>query len=174
MSHQDIFGGMRAAMRRLGSTVSVVTARRGDERFAMTATALTSLSMEPPSLLVCVNRSAAIHPALSEAAEFCINVLAADQLVVASACGGKLKGDERFSEGTWAETESRLPYLVDAQANLVCDLDGKFDYGTHTVFIGRVKRIDTREQINPLGYLNGDYITAPGTAPALAVVAARS
>lgn len=164
MSQEDLIAGMRAAMRRLGSTVSVVTAVRDGERFAMTATALTSLSMDPPSLLVCVNRAAAMHAVLAEATEFCINVLASDQAAVASACGGRLKGDERFHEGTWDCTDSGVPFLVNAQANVCCVRDGHFDYGTHTVFIGRVKQVSTREAIDPLGYLDGAYIAAPARA----------
>ena len=61
----ELIGGMKQAMRRLAASVVVVTARDGDTRYAMAASACTSLSMEPPSILLCVNKTASIYPVLN-------------------------------------------------------------------------------------------------------------
>ena len=65
----------KLALRRLASAVAVVTCRDGQRRHAMTATAVNAMSMQPPSMIVCVNRSAAFHAAISSATSFAINIL---------------------------------------------------------------------------------------------------
>ncbi|MET4693421.1 flavin reductase family protein [Endozoicomonas lisbonensis] len=155
----DLKSSMLQAMRRLASSVSVVSCSGKAERHAMAATSVTSLSMDPPSLLVCVNQSTAMHSALAEGADFCINVLSLEQQDVSVACGGRLRGEERFAFGNWAKSEGGLPYLADAQSVLMCVQDGRYDYGTHTIFIGRIKSIQNSEDVNPLVYVDGRYTT---------------
>ncbi|KEQ19625.1 hypothetical protein GZ78_06945 [Endozoicomonas numazuensis] len=150
---------MKQSMRRLASSVSVVSSTNGSERHAMAATSVTSLSMDPPSLLVCVNKSTAMHEVLDEGVDFCINVLSQSQAEVSSACGGKLRGEERFTVGNWKESASGLPYLADAQSVLFLEQDGRYEYGTHTIFIGRVKDVQNSEAIDPLIYVDGRYTT---------------
>ena len=65
----------KLALRRLASSVAVVTCRDGQARHAMTATAVNAMSMQPPSMIVCVNRASAFHAAISRADSFAINVL---------------------------------------------------------------------------------------------------
>src|SRR5271170_5791965 len=72
---EPLMANAKLALRRLASSVSVVTCRLDGRNYAMTATAVSALSMEPPSMLVCVNRSAAFHGALNQASEFAINIL---------------------------------------------------------------------------------------------------
>ncbi len=147
------------SMRRLASSVSVVSTTNGSDRHAMAATSVTSLSMDPPSLLVCVNKSTAMHEVLDEGVDFCINVLSQEQAEVSSACGGKLKGEERFTVGNWKEVDSGLPYLADAQSIVMLEQDGRYEYGSHTIFIGKVKEVKNSEEINPLIYVDGRYTT---------------
>ena len=80
--------GFRAAMRRIAATVTIVTADDGERYHGMTATAVTSLSMEPPSLLVCINKKAFLHDILLRAGNFCINVLHQDQAELSAAFSG--------------------------------------------------------------------------------------
>lgn len=77
------------AMRHLASAVSVVTTGRGEQRTGFTASSVTSLSMEPPTLLVCLNRQSSAAPVLLEHGAFCINVLAKDQVDLADAFAGR-------------------------------------------------------------------------------------
>src|SRR5437868_8324021 len=86
----------RLALRRLASSVAVVTCHDGSARHAMTATAVNAMSMQPPSMIVCVNRAAAFHAAISKAASFAINLLHRNQVDISIGCGGKSRGEERF------------------------------------------------------------------------------
>src|SRR3546814_7831757 len=70
---------LRSGLRRLAKAVVVITAHRGDVRAAMTATAVSELSMDPPSLLICANRSASMFALLKDGADFCVNILDASQ-----------------------------------------------------------------------------------------------
>ncbi|MFC6672057.1 flavin reductase family protein [Marinobacterium aestuariivivens] len=159
-AEQQLKDQMRTAMRRLAQSVTIISSSNGRERFAMAATAVNSLSTEPPSLLVCVNRSAAMHGPLSEGNDFCVNILGREQEELSVACGGKLRGEDRFSAGNWAISDAGTPYLNDAQASLLCSQDGAIDYGTHTIFIGRIKEIRNTAEIDPLIYLDGAYTTS--------------
>ena len=165
-SSEPLKNQMMQSMRRLASSVAVVSSTNGQERHAMAATSVTSLSMDPPSLLVCVNKSTAMHDVLANGADFCINILSMEQQEVSSACGGKLKGEERFTVGNWEKSENGVPYLADAQSVVMLEQDGHYEYGTHTIFIGRVKEIQNSEEINPLIYVDGRYTTTAEEAEA--------
>ena len=126
----------------------------------MSATAVTSLSINPPSLLVCVNKSTATHRVLSRGGRFCVNVLRSFHSQLSEAFSGKLKGEDRFRVGAWRETDDGLPFLGDAQANLFCEIDRITDYGTHTIFIGRVYFARVDVDVDPLLYQDGKYAIA--------------
>ena len=147
----------KSAMRRLAATVTIIST--GDVqgcRFGMTATAITSVSMEPPSLLVCVNRSASIHDPLSVRGRFCINVLGTSHEDHCLDFSGRQSGEGRFSRGRW-QTACGIPYLVGGQASIFCDVDQRIAYGSHTIFIGRVIRCLVRGESEPLIYVNGQF-----------------
>jgi flavin reductase (DIM6/NTAB) family NADH-FMN oxidoreductase RutF len=152
---RQVAEGFRAAMRRMASSVCVVTTRNGDMHQGMAATSVASLSMQPPSLLVCVNRSVATHKALHESGLFCVNLLGEAHAAVCDAFGGKLSGPERFSVGDWRESEQGLRYLPDAPAAMICRLDAAHDYGTHTICIGAVEQVLLGANGAPLLYREG-------------------
>ena len=151
---------MLQSMRRLASSVTIISSAKGQQRHAMAATAVTSLSVEPPSLLVCVNRSTAMHALLEEGQDFCVNILGREQEAVSVVCGGKAHGEERFLTGNWQMNAEGLPYLSDAQSVLICEQDGKYDYGTHTIYIGRIREIQNSDDVSPLIYVDGGYTTS--------------
>lgn len=164
MSCETIKDQMLQAMRRLASSVTIISSSNGEERHAMAATAVNSLSTEPPSILICVNKTASIHKILDQGAGFCVNILAREQEELSILCGGKAKGEARFESGNWASAENGIPYLTDAQSALLCETDGKYSYGTHTIFIGRIKEIHNSEEISPLIYVDGGYTTSAEAA----------
>src|SRR5258705_9009393 len=86
----------KLALRRLASAVAVVTCHDGQTRHAMTATAVNAMSMQPPSMIVCVNRSAAFHTAISRASDFAINILHRDRVQVSKACSRQVRGADLF------------------------------------------------------------------------------
>jgi len=154
--HEQIISDAKRALRRLASSVSVVTCCSGGRNYAMTATAVSALSMEPPSMLVCVNRSGAFHDALSETSEFAINILGRAHVAVSKQCSGGANGEERFGVGCW-DTQVVPPVLVDAQAVIICRKENALPYGTHTVFMGRILSISLNGDVDPLIYVDGQY-----------------
>ena len=142
-------------MRKLASTVTVLTTLDADEHHGMAATAVTSLSVDPPSLLVCVNRAASMHEAVTRSQLFCINLLGVQHGSLVDAFGGRLAGPARFAVGNWSTDASGLRYLTDSPANIFCRLEQQHSYGTHTIFIGRVERILVMEAGRPLLYQDG-------------------
>ena len=151
----------KLALRRLASAVAVVTCRDGQTRHAMTATAVNAMSMQPPSMIVCVNRSTAFHSAISRASGFAINILNRRQVQISMGCGGKVRGEDRFGSGAWSE-ENGVPVLLDAQARIVCVKEVRFDYGSHTIFVGRVAAVGIHGAVDPLIYVDGQYTGLPG------------
>jgi len=145
-------------MRRLASAVGVLTAKGPDGPVGMAATSITSLTMEPPAILVCVNRSASIHACLSEDERFFVNLLSRHQREISSAFGSSAKREERFAGGHWKEDKSGLLWLEDAQANLTCRVAKRVPYGTHTIVIGEVEDVRVADTVAPLIYQDGAYL----------------
>jgi flavin reductase (DIM6/NTAB) family NADH-FMN oxidoreductase RutF len=153
---QQLVADAKLALRRLASSVSVVTCCRGGQNYAMTATSVSALSMEPPSMLVCVNRSAKFHDALSSAGDFAINILSRAHVDISRLCSGGGAAESRFAVGRW-ETRAAAPVLTDAQAAIVCRKEQELEYGTHTIFMGRIVSIATNGDVDPLIYVDGQY-----------------
>lgn len=149
---------LRAGMRRLAASVCVITAvDSSGERQAMTATAVTSVSDDPASLLVCINRQASLHDVIAQSQRFAVNVLSADQADISALCAGKEPGETRFSLGSWGDANG-LPYLRDAQAVFFCHTARQMTHGTHLIVIGDVDHALVAEgTVNPLLYANGQY-----------------
>lgn len=149
-------GPMKQAMRRLAGGVVIVTSRLGSDRMAMVITAVNSLSLEPPSLLVCINRSGSMFAALTGGCPFCVNVLGEGHEGVARLCSTSDSGEPRLCQGQWEERDG-LPYLADAQAALFCANESQFHYGSHGIFIGRVRDILLSGDCRPLVYADARY-----------------
>jgi flavin reductase len=154
MGLQELF---RQSMRRFATTVSVITCASNGVRYGITATAVTSLCAEPASVLVCINSGTSVAIPLLREGEFCVNLLQSSHVDVSQMFGGKAKGEERFRHGTWELSEGGIPYLVGAQANMFCKVDGVMPYGTHKIIIGRVASGQFASEITPLIYQDGAY-----------------
>ena len=133
---------LRALFGRLAASVAVVTAWGPDGPVGLTATSVTSVSFDPPSLLVCVNRSSRLFAALRPDAPFRVSYLSQDQHVLASAFGAPFAGD-RFSVGDWEVSETDAPALRDALGAASCRLDRLVEHGTHAIAIGRIVAVET-------------------------------
>jgi flavin reductase len=128
------------AMRRVASSVSVVTTDGDAGRFGVTVGAMTSVSAEPPMLLVCVPRADPAARALLANGSFAVNVLAADQVEIAASFSGRpLRGVAHdFRPGQWRLAPPAAPLLVGAAACFACTLQEAHEGGTHAIFIGAV------------------------------------
>ncbi len=159
MSDPALSDGFRLAMRRVASTVNVISLCVGGEPMGITATAVSSISMDPPSLLICINRASAVHAPLGDVTHFRVNVLHRDQEPVARMFADRDQKALRFSAG-WNVDCARPPSLIDAQASMLCRRIDHHQFGTHSIFIGVVEEVDVREDVHPLVYLNGRYLSA--------------
>jgi len=158
----------RHAMRRLAATVTLVTTSDADgQRYGMLATSVTSVTMEPPMLLVCVSRSAHVHPALMARKRMCINVLLDEQAELVRAFSSSLPHDERFANVDCENhTTFGLPYLRDAQALFFCEIDQLVEAGTHSVVLARVLESRAIDAVRPMVYVDGRMSHLPGSAAA--------
>jgi len=153
----------RLAMRQLASGVSIIAASDGRERSGMTATSVVSLSAEPPSLLVAVNRSSSFHAVLRRSSVFSLNILAASQQHVAERFTGRNgeKGDERFAASDWTALDSGAVALTDALAAMECDIERLIDHHTHTIVIAAVRSVHIAEGQDALAYWSGRFHSLP-------------
>lgn len=157
MDQESLAGQMRHALRRLAKAVVVITTRHEGQRHAMTATAVSELCMDPPSMLICVNKTASLHPALEAGAHFAINLLQSDHAPIAAGCSGKDKGEARFQVGEWTDSVIGVPRLADAQASFVCRNVQHVGFGTHGIFIGQVDQVFVSGTVDPLIYVDGRF-----------------
>jgi flavin reductase (DIM6/NTAB) family NADH-FMN oxidoreductase RutF len=150
----------RGAMRHLPGGVSVVTAGRGNEITGMTVTSVSSLSVEPASLIVCIHREASSWPLINHHGFFGVNILAADQIAIAERFTGKggLKGAERFAGLESITLVSGVPLLAGALAAIDCEVEELIERHSHVVVIGRVLDIRTSGPSAALAYWQGQYV----------------
>ncbi len=149
----------RGAMRHLIGAVSVITVGRGNDVTGMTVTSMSSLSVDPPSLLVSVNRSASSWPVLKTHGFFGVNVLAAGQRDIAERFSGKggLKGAERFAGADWTARGPGAPLLVGALAAIDCEVEEIIERHSHGIVIGRVRDVQLAPGGSALAYWHGEY-----------------
>lgn len=145
-------------MRRLAATVTIVTGGPAEDPGGFAATAVCSVSMEPPALLVCVNRTASLHDRLAMGALFCVNLLHGQHVELTGVFGGAVAPAERFAFGDWDYDADGTVYLRDAQASVFCEVDALLAYGTHTIVVGKVRRVRLHGEIAPLIYSDGRLI----------------
>ena len=153
----DLF---RQGMRRVPGAVAIIATAHGGDRRGFTATAWCSLSVDPPTLLVCANRSGGAHDLIAASRIFTVNQLAVGQHDVAgvfSGAGGVAGGDRFKAAGSWSTLATGAPVLDKAVANYDCELVESVRYTTHSVFMGRVVATRLDDSIEPLVYLLGGY-----------------
>jgi flavin reductase (DIM6/NTAB) family NADH-FMN oxidoreductase RutF len=157
MNNSDLKKEFLNSMREVTSAVNIVSSQYQNVKHAMTASSVVSLSLDPPSMLICVNKDAAIHDNLGKERFFCINVLSKDQVDLANLCSSKDDEDSRFNSEEWSFYEN-IPYNKGANANIFCRCFNSFTHTTHTVFFGEVVKVVNNNTKDPLMYGKGKYI----------------
>ena len=149
----------KAVMRNVAGAVSIITAHHGGVRAGLTATSVTALSAEPPTVIVCINRAASAWPTIEAAGHFAINVLAARHRPVADRFAGRggFKGEARFGEASWAPLVTGAPTLDGALAVIDCETEEALERHSHTILIGRIKAIRHATEEGALLYWRGVY-----------------
>ena len=153
MSIQDNF---RLAMRRYIYSVSIMSNKdNAGNPNAITVSSVTSISMNPPSLLICINKSSRIHNSIELGSKFCINLLNKEQEDLSNICSDEDMYDQRFKDKNWNLDD--IPFLQNAQANIFCKVDKLTSYHTHTIVVGLVEDANYADEISTLTYVNGEY-----------------
>jgi flavin reductase len=150
-------GQFKAGMRSLAGAVNIITSAHAGHRYGMTATAVCSATAEPPTVLVCINRLATTHGAVSKAQAFCVNVLRAEDWQLSTMFSGAQSGEGRFKNGNWTRLATGSPALVDALVSFDCRVVKKMTHGTHTVFLGQVEQMLLGQKGKALLYSEGQY-----------------
>jgi flavin reductase (DIM6/NTAB) family NADH-FMN oxidoreductase RutF len=145
----------RHAMRHVPTGVTVVTTLKDGEPRGITVNAFASVSLEPPSLLICVNREARSYLFISSSRVFCVNVLAGNQRRLAEHFSGKVR-ERQFAEIGYAIEATGAPVLDDAIAHFDCAMTQEYHVGSHSIIVGRVLSCRARAG-SPLGYFNGGF-----------------
>jgi flavin reductase (DIM6/NTAB) family NADH-FMN oxidoreductase RutF len=146
----------RAAMRQLASTVTVITASADGVEAGMTASSICSVSVDPPQMLVCVNRGGRTHELISASQRFAINLLSPQHASIARHYSAPNRTSARLTLGRWLRSSSGPPVLADALVSFGCEVQQEIPAATHTVFIGRVLQLSMRNA-EPLMYRHGAF-----------------
>lgn len=148
----------REAMARFGAAVSVVTTDGPGGRFGFTASAVCSVTDEPPTLLVCVNRKNDSHPALIANAALCVNTLAASQEAISGVFGGAMTDQQaRFGVGAWTTLVTGAPVLEGAVVAFDCRIVQVTEIGTHSVIFANVVALRHGTEHDGLIYFGRAY-----------------
>ncbi len=150
-------------MRRLGGAVNIVTSAHGDTFAGLTATAVTSLSAEPPRLLACINRAGATFETISKGRCIAVNVLSAKHQSDAMRFAG-MDGEpetDRFAQGLWGTGLTGAPLFKEALVSFDCAIESILDAGSHGIVIGTILDIHLNDgsEETPLCYIDGNWAT---------------
>jgi flavin reductase (DIM6/NTAB) family NADH-FMN oxidoreductase RutF len=149
----------RSVMRRVAGGVSIITAGRDDDITGMTVTSLTSLSANPPRLLVSINRQASSFALIERYRLFGISILNADQQHLADRfSNARLKGKQRFEANTWSPGSSGVPLLGGSLAAVECQVEEIIERHSHGIIVGRLLSMELSHRLSGLVYWNGQYI----------------
>jgi flavin reductase (DIM6/NTAB) family NADH-FMN oxidoreductase RutF len=154
----------KQAMRRFPSGVTVVTAHPDGPPQAITVSSFCSVSLDPPLVLVCLNRTGRAATTIAEAPTFAVNLLSEDQHDDSMACTSP--AEDRLAEVSWRAGKSGAPILDRATAAFECEQHAVHPAGDHVILVGRVKEIHLHEHTRPLAYHDGNYANiSPRTHP---------
>ncbi|MCW5960757.1 MAG: flavin reductase family protein [Pyrinomonadaceae bacterium] len=146
----------RVALSKFASGVTIVTTKDSEGNlYGMTVSAFCSVSLDPPLVLICVEKTAASHAALGESGVFAVNVLAEDQAHHSNHFALPL--EDKFKIIKYFEGSNGIPLIENALVNLECRVVNSHDSGDHTIFIGEVERSNLNDAENPLIYFEGRY-----------------
>ncbi len=150
----------RNGMRHLAAGVSIITAANGGQRAGLTATAVCSVTTDPPRLVVFVNKNVVANELIQQSGALAVNVLAGEQEDVAKAFAGMIEGvhgDARFEHGDWSPLVTGAPVLGNTLSSFDCRVIKLFDESTHNAFLCEVLSVRERSDGQALVYLNGAF-----------------
>lgn len=148
----------REGMSRLGAAVNLITTDGPAGRHGLTASAVCSVTDNPPTLLVCINRNAYAHDRIAENGVLCVNVLTAGHQALSGHFARYVEGVDRFAQGEWTQGATGSPVLADANVAFDCRITASHAQGTHTVFFCAVEQVALPAQAQQgLVWFSRDY-----------------
>lgn len=149
----------RDAMARLAAAVNIITTDGAGGRAGFTATAVCSVTDEPPTLLVCMNRASRGYPIFVANGALCVNVLEGGQAELSKSFATSGRDfDTRFNEASWSQLETGSPALQGASASLDCLIESVTEVGTHGIFMCRVVSLLQERQASALLWFQRSYV----------------
>jgi flavin reductase (DIM6/NTAB) family NADH-FMN oxidoreductase RutF len=149
---------LRLAMRNWATGVCVVAVALDSARHGMTVNTFTSLSLDPPYVMISLERVTKTHQLLSQTGCFAITILRDNQQEISDRFAGRLEDeDDRFTGLQTFTLVSGAPFLSGGLSFFDCQVVSTYPAGTHTVFIGEVLAVSTGEVGKPLLYFHRDY-----------------
>ena len=153
----------RDGMARLGAAVSVITTDGPAGRSGFTASAVCSVTDDPPMLLVCMNRGSTSYEAFRANGVLCVNTLAARQEALSPLFAGQVEAslEERFDAADWSALATGAPVLAGAVVSFDCRVAQVTDVGTHSVFLCAVEAVQAGAEREGLIYFGRAYHRVP-------------
>jgi len=149
-------------MRRLAGAVCILTMNKEGQWAGLTATAVNSISAEPPRLMVCINRSVYAHSFIAPGRALCVNVLDAGQLDAAKRFAGMaegVKGEDRFATGQWHQNGDDAPELDASLVRFQCRIAEVINASTHSIVLCDVVAVNSDQELSdPLVYFDGRFM----------------
>lgn len=150
----------RHGMRRLTAGVSLITTEYQGEKHGLIATSVSSLTAEPPSLLVCVNRSSSSHDPITGSGVFAVNVLASHHDDICAQFSQSARRADRFQSGEWHALKTGVPALKDALVTFDCQLEKIVEWSTHSILLAHIVGIHLLDgELDPMVYFNSGFHT---------------
>jgi len=144
----------KLAMSHFASGVTVVTTEQDGTPYGMTVAAFSSLSLHPPLVLICIEKSVRTHEAIATAGKFGVSILNESQADVSNRFASR--SEDKFSGIATHRGSSGVPLIDGAITTLECSLREQFPGGDHSIFVGEVVAIETAEGV-PLVYYRSGY-----------------
>lgn len=162
----------RNAMSGMGAAVAVVTTNGPGGLGGFTASAVCSLSDDPPTLLICMRTASRLNPIVKKNGSLCVNVLNGNQLTIAQAFAASNEiddGGERFKSGRWHPLITGSPALSDALVCCDCSIAKIVEFSTHSVVFGTVRKAVVNDEYGGLIYAKREYHALPSSRKELGV-----
>lgn len=148
----------RRVLGNFATGVTVVTTRAGTEPQGLTVNAFSSLSLDPPLVLVCIDKEAVSHPAISRSGVFAVNILAEDQEAISRRFADKAWEGRRFEGLRHTTAATGAPVLEGVLGYIDCTVAQAHEGGDHTIFVGRVEELKLLREAPPLLFFRGKYL----------------
>ncbi len=151
----------RKVLSQFATGVTIITLKTQDGLHGLTVNAFSAVSLEPPLILICIQKNGASQAALSQAGQFVVNILSAGQRELAGRfANSKLEGEQRFSGVQYRLNQKGHPILNNTLGYLECRIADEIAAGDHVIFLGQVEqaKINTGGA-HPLLFFNSQYHT---------------